>query len=259
MNKNDFYEKEQMEENVDKLMNDMTVVTANRRNKDVERLSMIRQRQAEKSSKQKKKKGFFGISRKRKGNIKPSDTQNQKEYDASEKPQTQQEYVDEYLGDEDTIIDVEYGYDYDEATIIDYDCIDTEIESSRDDEETLVLEDDNEEETLIMETVKPPAAFIVYRRSEQECREAVFEGRFIIGAAKDKNSIVLDSRYVSRRHAEIVCRNGRLYIIDLNSKNGTYIKGKKLISDTEYEIKPGDVITLADKEIAIYEGEEDNV
>ena len=48
---------------------------------------------------------------------------------------------------------------------------------------------------------------------------------------------------VSRMHAQIDEAEGKLYIYDLNSTNGTYINGIKVVSG-ENEIKEGDEIRL---------------
>src|SRR5215470_7138484 len=44
--------------------------------------------------------------------------------------------------------------------------------------------------------------------------------------------VVLESGKVSRRHAEIVVRDGKLFIHDLGSTNGTRLNGKTLDSES---------------------------
>lgn len=43
-----------------------------------------------------------------------------------------------------------------------------------------------------------------------------------------KNSILIDAKTVSRRHAVIISRDGNFYVNDMNSRNGTYINDKKI-------------------------------
>ena len=45
--------------------------------------------------------------------------------------------------------------------------------------------------------------------------------------------------YLSSRHAQIVARDGRYYLVDLNSRNGTFIRIKG-----EVELEPGDTFLV---------------
>ena len=49
---------------------------------------------------------------------------------------------------------------------------------------------------------------------------------------------------VSRRHAELKVIEGKLYLLDLNSSNGTYIEGDRVPPDKLVEIKNGTVVVL---------------
>ncbi|MGH2331337.1 FHA domain-containing protein [Thermoanaerobacter mathranii] len=63
----------------------------------------------------------------------------------------------------------------------------------------------------------------------------------------EKCDIVIESPYVSARHAIIRKRGRRFYIQDLNSTNGTFINGKRVKGIAK--IKNNDVITLGDVEL----------
>jgi pSer/pThr/pTyr-binding forkhead associated (FHA) protein len=73
-------------------------------------------------------------------------------------------------------------------------------------------------------------------------------GRTRIGALDD-NDIVLSSTTVSRYHAEIVARAGRIEISDLRSRNGTRVNGQVI---QQSPIRAGDRIAIADIEL-VYE------
>ncbi len=47
---------------------------------------------------------------------------------------------------------------------------------------------------------------------------------FSIGRKSDKDLVIADSR-VSRDHAQIICENGEYYIVDQNSRHGTFVNG----------------------------------
>lgn len=68
-----------------------------------------------------------------------------------------------------------------------------------------------------------------------------------IGKLPD-NNIVIDNAMVSRHHAKIVMdKEGRFEIIDLQSKNGTFVNGRKVRESMS--IRPGDRIVVANSPI----------
>lgn len=50
---------------------------------------------------------------------------------------------------------------------------------------------------------------------------------------------------VSRRHAELRYEDGRLYVTDIGSSNGTFVNDQRLPASTEYELRPGQALRLA--------------
>lgn len=68
------------------------------------------------------------------------------------------------------------------------------------------------------------------------------EGQNTAGRAHDCNIVVFDQQ-CSRQHVQIWKRGDNFSIKDLNSRNGTYLNGKKL--DQSYEtVKIGDTINI---------------
>jgi hypothetical protein len=64
---------------------------------------------------------------------------------------------------------------------------------------------------------------------------------FTLGRALD-NDLVLEAREVSRHHAQLREIKGRPYLVDLTSKNGTFLNGERITA--ERLLQDGDVITL---------------
>lgn len=56
-----------------------------------------------------------------------------------------------------------------------------------------------------------------------------------------ENTIIIKLPFVSTRHMEFISRNGKLFVRDNGSTNGTFVNGKKVIQE---EIYPGDVISV---------------
>lgn len=60
-------------------------------------------------------------------------------------------------------------------------------------------------------------------------------------------TIRLDSPYVSRQHARIELQDGAAVLVDLGSRNGSLVNGKRV--NGSVELQPGDVITAGDARI----------
>lgn len=58
------------------------------------------------------------------------------------------------------------------------------------------------------------------------------QGENVVGRASDA-AVRLDSLQVSRRHARIVVTGGRAVLEDLGSKNGTYLRGRRVQAPVE--------------------------
>ena len=68
----------------------------------------------------------------------------------------------------------------------------------------------------------------------QRKNERTFEQATItIGRDASECHVVFDqSHSVSRRHAELRCRDGRWLLVDLNSSFGTFVNGRKIAEPT---------------------------
>lgn len=72
-------------------------------------------------------------------------------------------------------------------------------------------------------------------------REVALDGRpLAIGRAPDAD-VVIDDPLVSRRHATLAARGGRLVLVDLQSRNGTRVNGRAI---REVVVGPGDRIEI---------------
>lgn len=70
-----------------------------------------------------------------------------------------------------------------------------------------------------------------------------FEGRppFDVGRASDAG-LPLQDPEVSRRHASFQSRNGIVYVDDLNSRNGTFLNGRRVTE--AIEVREGDAVDV---------------
>ncbi len=77
-------------------------------------------------------------------------------------------------------------------------------------------------------------------------------GKTTIGRMED-NAFPIPEGSVSGRHCEVHLREGKVYIKDLGSTNGTFIAGKKVNSETL--LPPGKILRLGQVEIRLETGE----
>ena len=64
-----------------------------------------------------------------------------------------------------------------------------------------------------------------------------------LGRSPD-NSIQIKDRFISRRHLKILMKDNIYTIVDLHSKNGTFIDGKQITPGIEIEVKEGIPIVI---------------
>ena len=75
---------------------------------------------------------------------------------------------------------------------------------------------------------------------------ALFEGTVIVGKSGELSDRVIPRATVSRVHARIRFSEGACYIMDVNSRNGTFRNGEILPGGEEVRISDGDEISFAD-------------
>ena len=109
-----------------------------------------------------------------------------------------------------------------------------------------------EEETTLLENdeqVHFPSLFRVLTEENISINKPVFR----LGKEKSyADYFVSNNNAVSRSHADIITRGQRVFVIDLNSKNKTYINDQPIPVQQETEIFNGDRLRLANEEFVFY-------
>ncbi len=73
---------------------------------------------------------------------------------------------------------------------------------------------------------RPPVARVVLSLKGQRISESLLvPGRFVIGRTSD-NDLQIDSKFVSRHHAQLVTTEEGSVLEDLNSTNGVYLNAR---------------------------------
>lgn len=98
----------------------------------------------------------------------------------------------------------------------------------------------------IIETAPPPqaVAYLLPKRPDTLSRPIpLMSGRITIGRSP-KNTVTVEATTVSRHHAVIVSSDGRYYIKDLKSRNGTFVNNRRIDVN---QVDHHDRITIGDQ------------
>jgi type II secretory pathway predicted ATPase ExeA len=96
---------------------------------------------------------------------------------------------------------------------------------------------------------QPPVGRLVLSLEGQVVSETyLVPGRCVIGRTAD-NDLQIDSKVVSRHHAQIVTTPDGSVIEDLNSTNGVFVRGKRV---RRQRLKEGDVVQVGRHELAYF-------
>lgn len=94
--------------------------------------------------------------------------------------------------------------------------------------------------------VRQSASLIRIKTGE---RVSINKPRFRIGKERSYvDYFIGDNTAISRSHADIISRDGRYYLVDMNSTNGTFVDGMMISSGEEIAIDTGSRIRLANEE-----------
>ena len=67
----------------------------------------------------------------------------------------------------------------------------------------------------------------------------------VLGTMADSCNYTLMARGISRMHAKLMEKADGLYLLDLNSTNGTYLNGEMIESGQDYKLEEGDMVAFA--------------
>ncbi|MCG8499713.1 MAG: FHA domain-containing protein [Firmicutes bacterium] len=115
-------------------------------------------------------------------------------------------------------------------------------------EHTDILSPSGTDETTILgQEAKQPPYLQGIKNGVME-QIPITKSSFIVGRLKEQVDYVSQKGTVGKVHAEIICRDGRYLLKDLNSRNGTYLNSVRIDSNKEYDITHNDKITFANDE-----------
>jgi len=99
---------------------------------------------------------------------------------------------------------------------------------------------------------QPPVGRLVLALKGAQVTETyIVPGRCVIGRTPD-NDLQVESKYVSRHHAQIVTTADGSWIEDLNSTNGIFVRGKRV---RRHRLTDGDVVRLGLHDLTFFRGD----
>jgi general secretion pathway protein A len=99
---------------------------------------------------------------------------------------------------------------------------------------------------------QPPVGRLVLSLKGARVQESyLVPGRLFIGRTAD-NDLQIESKYVSRHHAQVVTTGEGSWLEDLNSTNGVFVRGRRV---RRHKLQEGDVVKVGMHEIAYFRAE----
>jgi type II secretory pathway predicted ATPase ExeA len=99
---------------------------------------------------------------------------------------------------------------------------------------------------------QPPVARLVLSLKGETVNESyVVPGRLVIGRTSH-NDLQIESKFISRHHAQVITTVEGSWVEDLNSTNGVYVRGKRV---RRHRLQEGDVVKIGMHDLAYFRAE----
>ena len=113
----------------------------------------------------------------------------------------------------------------------------------------------NESDTYSRNGRRPAVSYPKLKRASTGETVEINKPVFRIGKERSYvDYFIADNSAISRSHADIVCRNGRYYIVDRNSKNRTFVNEEPIPAGVEIEINSSTRLRLANEDFSFIAG-----
>ena len=104
---------------------------------------------------------------------------------------------------------------------------------------------DDSDDTVILGYENNKIGYLIGNHQGNTEQIQINKDEFIIGRLKEAVDYDIANKTVGKIHAKFIRRDGKFYLIDLESKNGTYINSKRLESNSSYEVENGAAIIFS--------------
>ena len=103
-------------------------------------------------------------------------------------------------------------------------------------------------ETSVLLEAAPKLACLIGCGDNAQEKIFIDKPSFVIGRIASQSDYISFNGAVGKLHAEITNKDGAYYMKDLNSRNGTFINGERIVSNVEHSIQNNDRIAFANSE-----------
>lgn len=100
-------------------------------------------------------------------------------------------------------------------------------------------------EKIVQDNSNIPTKAYLVDSEDSSTRIPINYNPFRIGRNPDLVDFVINSPYVGRLHAVIIFNDGKTYVVDKSSTNGTFLNGQHLVAERESVVNNGDMIRFA--------------
>lgn len=104
---------------------------------------------------------------------------------------------------------------------------------------------DGSDDTVILGYENNTIGYLIGNHQGNTEQIQINKDEFIIGRLKEAVDYDIANKTVGKIHAKFIRREGKFYLIDLDSKNGTHINGTRLVSNSSYEVENGATIIFS--------------
>ncbi|MBC8493080.1 MAG: FHA domain-containing protein [Chloroflexi bacterium] len=118
------------------------------------------------------------------------------------------------------------------------------------DDTVMRVPDENGVQTDILG--KSPAILEVVFLDDTKKEYSLNKDKTTIGRRSDNDIVLEDPQmYISREHASIILRAGQYYVVDHDSDNGIFIRGKRIPANREIPLGAGETIEIEERKLTL--------
>ena len=110
--------------------------------------------------------------------------------------------------------------------------------------ETTVLNQAYQKEEVLMETRETDFVLESMEKGKYPLL-MIHKESVVVGSMDIACNYILREKGVSRMHAKLMKKPDGIFLLDLNSTNGTYLNGELIQSGEEYLLEEGDLVAFA--------------
>lgn len=121
------------------------------------------------------------------------------------------------------------------------------------DGETVLLTREMEDKTQLVKEDSPGGLYLIPVEGDRCNSFSIEKSSLVVGSMRGSCDYVISARGVSRLHAKLSNKADGVYVMDMNSTNGTYLNGELLAPGKEYKMEIGDMVSFAKVQYIISE------